>query len=64
MARKLRIQYPGAIYHVMNWGDPREAIFADDVDRQRLLERLTEAVQARAVGNGGSAMDGVEQGGP
>ena len=43
MARKLRIQYPGAIYHVMNRGDRREAIFEDDQDRERLLESLTEA---------------------
>ena len=27
MARKLRLQYAGAIYHVMNGGDRREAIF-------------------------------------
>jgi len=27
--RKLRVQYPGAIYHIMNRGDRREAIFAD-----------------------------------
>ena len=45
MARKLRIQYPGAIYHVMNRGDRREAIFADDQDRQRFLETLTETCQ-------------------
>jgi REP element-mobilizing transposase RayT len=45
MARKLRIQYPGAIYHVMNRGDRREVIFADDQDRQRFLETLTEACQ-------------------
>jgi len=45
MARKLRIQYPGAIYHVMNRGDRREAIFADDADRERLLETLSEACQ-------------------
>ena len=32
MARKLRIQYPGAIYHVMNRGDRREDIFLDDAD--------------------------------
>ena len=29
MARELRVQYPGAIYHVMNRGDRREAIFHD-----------------------------------
>ena len=45
MARKLRIQHPGAVYHVMNLGDRREAIFGDDEDRQRLLETLTEACQ-------------------
>jgi putative transposase len=45
MARKLRIQYPGAIYHVMNRGDRREAIFADDEDRERLLQTLGEACQ-------------------
>ncbi len=33
MARKPRIQYPGAIYHVMSRGDRREAIFGDDADR-------------------------------
>ena len=39
MARKLRIQYPGAIYRVMNRGDRCEASFGDDEDRQRLLQR-------------------------
>ncbi len=43
MARKLRIQYPGALYHVMNRGDHQEAIFEDDADRERFLETLTEA---------------------
>ena len=45
MARKLRIQYPGAIYHVMNRGDRREDIFEDDKDRGPLLEVLTEACE-------------------
>ena len=27
MARKLRVEYAGAIYHVMNRGDRRELIF-------------------------------------
>ncbi len=43
MARKLRVEYPGAIYHVMNRGDRREPIFQDDSDRRRFLETLTEA---------------------
>ena len=29
LARKLRVEYPGAIYHVMNRGDRRELIFED-----------------------------------
>ena len=45
MARKLRIPYPGAIYHGMNGGDRREAIFGDGEDRQRLLQTLTEATE-------------------
>jgi REP element-mobilizing transposase RayT len=43
MARKLRVQYSGAIYHVMNRGDRREPIFKDDQDRQRFLATLGEA---------------------
>jgi putative transposase len=42
MARKLRVQYPGAIYHVMNRGDRCEPIFKDDADRKRFLETLAE----------------------
>ena len=43
MARKLRVEYPGAIYHVMNRGDRREPIFRDDKDRQGFLDTLAEA---------------------
>src|SRR4051794_1443100 len=43
MARKLRIQYPGAIYHVMTRGDHREPIFRDDKDRKLFLATLAEA---------------------
>ena len=42
MARKLRVEYPGALYHVMNRGDRRELIFKDDSDRQRFLDALGE----------------------
>jgi putative transposase len=45
MARKLRVQYPGAIYHVMNRWDRREAIFNGDGDRLLLLSTLGEACQ-------------------
>jgi putative transposase len=45
MPRKMRVEYPGAIYHVMNRGDRREDIFLDDVDRQDFLKTLAEACQ-------------------
>jgi putative transposase len=45
VARKLRIEYPGAIYHVMNRGDRRELIFEDDADRHRFLETLEEGCE-------------------
>jgi REP element-mobilizing transposase RayT len=43
LARKLRVEYAGAIYHVMNCGDRRELIFMDDADRQRFVDTLGEA---------------------
>ena len=43
MPRQLRIEYPGAIYHVLNRGDRHEPIFNDDADRQRFLDTLGEA---------------------
>ena len=43
MPRKLRVQYPGAIYHVMSRGDQREDIFFDDVDRHDCIKTLAEA---------------------
>lgn len=45
MPRKLRVEYPGAMYHVMSRGDRREDIFVDDVDRQDFLKTLAEACQ-------------------
>ena len=45
MARKLRLEYEGAIYHVMNRGDRREPIFKDDRDREIFLETLGQAAQ-------------------
>jgi REP-associated tyrosine transposase len=44
MARPLRIEYPGALYHVTSRGDRQEAIFDDDWDRRAFLDVLGEAV--------------------
>ena len=38
MARPLRIEYAGAVYHVTSRGDRREAIYLDDLDREKWLE--------------------------
>src|SRR5271170_7642522 len=45
MARPLRIEYAGAVYHVMARGNRGQGIFGDDKDRQRFLETLGEACQ-------------------
>jgi len=45
MARPLRIEYPGAAYHVMARGNRGRAIFADDVDRKRFLATLAESCE-------------------
>ena len=37
MVRPLRIEYPGAFYHVINRGQRQEAIFDDVRDRERFL---------------------------
>ena len=40
MARPLRLEYAGALYHVTSRGDGREAIFLADGDRRLFLEVL------------------------
>jgi len=44
MARPLRIEYSGALYHVTSRGDRQEAIFDDDQDRRVFLKVLGEVV--------------------
>jgi putative transposase len=44
MARPLRIEYPGALYHVTSRGDRQEAIFDDDQDRSAFLKILGEVI--------------------
>ena len=39
----LRVQYPGAIYHLMSRGDHREPTFRDDIDRRTFLATLGAA---------------------
>ena len=35
MARKPRVHCPGAVYHVILWGNDGQTIFFDDQDRTR-----------------------------
>ena len=37
MVRKARVEFERAVYHILDRGDPREAFFGDDVDRERFL---------------------------
>lgn len=45
MPRSLRIEFPGAFYHVMARGNRRQAIFHDDADRRFFLATLAEACE-------------------
>jgi putative transposase len=44
MARRLRLQYPGAIYHIMSRGNARQKIVRDDVDCEQVLVSLKRSV--------------------
>jgi REP-associated tyrosine transposase len=45
MARPLRIEFAGGLYHVMSRGNDRRAIVRDDADRQRRLDWLERTVE-------------------
>jgi len=45
MPRQVRIEYPGATYHVVCRGDGQEAIYEDDDDRRMFLATLAECVK-------------------
>ena len=43
MPRSIRLEYPGAFYHVMARGNRRESIYRDEKDRRFFLKTLGEA---------------------
>ena len=45
MTRPLRIEFPGALYHITSRGNGREAIYLDDIDRLQFLKVLGEVCQ-------------------
>ena len=46
----LRVEYEGAVYHVMDRGDRLEAIYHDDEDRELFLKTPGQA--AKRTGGG------------
>jgi putative transposase len=49
MARPLRVEYPGAFFHVTNRGNGRQKIFKDNRDREKLLGYLAGAVEKFSI---------------
>lgn len=45
MARPLRIEFPGAVYHITSRGNARQAIFIDDEDRGGFLDVVSMVVE-------------------
>lgn len=45
MARPLRIEFPGAVYHVTARGNGRQAIYLNDTDRRHFLAVLSATVE-------------------
>lgn len=45
MARPLRIQFPGALYHIVSRGNEKQMIFFDEDDRRKLLKILAVVMQ-------------------
>ncbi len=49
MARPLRIEYPGAVYHVICRGNNRQNVSKDDRDRRRYLDKLLYYCELKEV---------------
>ena len=49
MARPLRVEYPGAFYHVINRGNNQEKIFKNDRDMEKFLEYLEIASERFSI---------------
>jgi hypothetical protein len=45
MARPLRIEFAGALYHVTSRDDRQEAVYEDDEDREVFLRTLADVVE-------------------
>jgi putative transposase len=45
MARPLRIEYPGAVYHVTSRGNEKKPVFRDDQDRTNFLNTIQHVIK-------------------
>jgi REP element-mobilizing transposase RayT len=45
VARPLRLEFPGAVYHLTARGDRQEPIFLNDADRRKFLELLAKEIK-------------------
>ncbi|MBW1742575.1 MAG: transposase [Deltaproteobacteria bacterium] len=49
MARPLRVEYPGAFYHVINRGNAGEDLFRSKRDREKFLEYFEKTVEQFSI---------------
>jgi len=49
MSQPLRIEYPGAVYHVMNRGSDHQKVFLGNSDYQAFLKTVSEAHDLRGI---------------
>ena len=49
MARPLRVEYPGAFYHVIARGNNREKLFKNNYDNEKFIEYLEKAVERFSI---------------
>ena len=49
MARPLRIEFPGAFYHMMNHGNTGMDIYRSEQDREKFLEYVGVAVKRYGI---------------
>jgi putative transposase len=47
VSRQLRLEFPGAIWHVTSRGNERRDIYRDDADRRRFANLLARVVVER-----------------
>ena len=64
MARPLRIEFPGAFYHVTARGSARQDIFLDNEDRRQFLAVLAWYLMFYNQVRAASRVEGTHTGGP